>query len=42
MMELLHWHQMGWASDEELSALLAAEETARQKRAAMRAAKKKS
>jgi hypothetical protein len=40
MMELLHWHQMGWASDEELSALLAAEETARQKRAAMRAAKR--
>jgi hypothetical protein len=24
MMELLHWHQMGWASDDELSSLLAA------------------
>jgi hypothetical protein len=34
MMELLHWHQMGWASDQELTALLAAEETARQRRAA--------
>jgi hypothetical protein len=38
MMELLRWHQMGWASDEELARLLAAEETARQRRAA---AKKK-
>jgi len=34
MMELLHWHQMGWASDEELATLLAAEEAARQRRAA--------
>jgi Transposase DDE domain len=34
MMELLHWHQMGWASDAELTALLAAEEAARQRRRA--------
>ncbi len=34
MMELLHWHQLGWADDEELARLLAAEEAARQRRAA--------
>jgi hypothetical protein len=34
MMELLHWHQMGWAGDEELVELLAAEEKARERRAA--------
>lgn len=39
MMELLRWHQLGWASDEELGALLIKEESARTKRAA--AAKKK-
>ena len=38
MMELLHWHQMGWASDEELTALLAAEEAARKRRAAKKKA----
>lgn len=36
MMELLHWHQMGWASDEELTALLATEEAARKKRTAQK------
>jgi hypothetical protein len=34
MMELLRWHQLGWASDEELARLLTAEEAARQRRAA--------
>ena len=38
MMELLQWHQLGWASDAELSALLSKEEAARTRRAA---AKKK-
>ena len=38
MMELLRWHQLGWASDGELARLLVAEEAARQRRAA---AKKK-
>lgn len=38
MMELLHWHQMGWASDEELVESLAAEERARQRRAAKKKA----
>jgi len=38
MMELLRWHQLGWASDEELGALLIKEESARSRRAA---AKKK-
>jgi IS4 transposase len=37
MMELLRWHQLGWASDEELARLLAAEEAARQRRAAKKA-----
>lgn len=32
MMELLQWHQLGWASDEELSALLIKEESARTRR----------
>ncbi len=34
MMELLQWHQLGYAGDEELAKLLAAEEAARQRRAA--------
>jgi len=34
MMELLQWHQLGWASDEELCALLIKEEAARTRRAA--------
>jgi hypothetical protein len=34
MMELLRWHQLGWASDEELGALLIKEEAARTRRAA--------
>jgi hypothetical protein len=38
MMEMLRWHQMGWADDEELARFLADEEAARQRRAA---AKKK-
>ena len=38
MMEMLRWHQMGWADDEELARFLAAEEAARQRRAS---AKKK-
>ena len=38
MMELLQWHQLGWASDADLSALLSKEEAARTRRAA---AKKK-
>jgi hypothetical protein len=33
MMELLQWHQLGWASDEELGALLIKEEAARTRRA---------
>lgn len=33
MMELLQWHQLGYASDEELATRLAAEEAARQRRA---------
>lgn len=32
MMELLHWHQMGWADDKELLDLLAAEARARERR----------
>jgi Transposase DDE domain len=38
MMELLHWHQMGWAGDEELVELLGTEEKARQRRAAKKKA----
>jgi len=38
MMELLQWHQLGWASDEDLCASLSREEGARTRRAA---AKKK-
>lgn len=34
MMELLHWHQLGWADDAEVAKLLGEEETARQRRAA--------
>ena len=34
MMELLHWHQLGWADDADLAKLLGEEETARQRRAA--------
>jgi hypothetical protein len=38
MMELLHWHQMGWADDRELSVLLEKEESARQRREAKKKA----
>lgn len=36
MMELLHWHQLGWADDADLARLLGEEEKARQRRAAKR------
>jgi hypothetical protein len=38
MMELLHWHQIGWADDRELSVLLEKEESARQRREAKKKA----
>jgi hypothetical protein len=42
MMELLHWHQLGMVCDDELAKLLAAEESARQRRSAALAVKKSS
>lgn len=41
MMELLHWHQMGWASDADLAAGLAREQALRERRVALREAAKK-
>ncbi len=42
MMELLHFHQMGWVGDDELAVLLAKEEETRRRREQQRAAAKKS
>ena len=38
MMELFHWHQLGWASDADLSAGIVREQALRAKRAAAKKA----